>query len=486
MSPPIALFLRPAREVMGSLPPVCDPAMSCAELVARMAAGNADCALLCDAPGRPIGLVTESDVVRRIAFTLAPDAPARQAMSAPVLTAALDEALYRLHARMSRAGLERIVIVDGEGRATGMVTRALLLDLAAPRFLSRLGQVACIEDVEGPRMAKRAQAGLATMLLEDGLDGPSILSLIAEINDDIHSRVLQRALGAMRADGWGPPPLAHAFIVMGSLGRREALLHPDQDNGMILADYPDDRHGSVDSFFAELARRVNGDLELAGFPRCAGHVMAMYPLWRKSLGQWQRQIAGWVERRSGAALLQADIFFDFHPVQGDAALAGELGARALETVAGRPDFLRALAASEGRHDAGLGWFDRLVTEQADEAHRDEVNLKRNGLLPIAEGARLYALARQVPEVGTPARLQRLGELGILGPGDAEKLSAAFGFMAGLLLRQQAADLARGARPSHHVAPDSLAVEERERLVAAMKAAQELRRRARADFTGEII
>lgn len=483
---PLELFLRQAREVMADLPPLCDPAMACAELVARLAASNADCALVADPAGRPLGLVTAGDVVRRIAFTLAPDAPARQAMSAPVLSAHAGEAVYRLHARMTRAGLDRIVVVDDSGRAVGLVTRAGLLARAAPRFLSRLDRVVCTEDDAGPRAAKRAQAELVAMLLAEGQDGHGVLSLVAAINDDIHRRVVQRALSAMGSDGWGEPPVASAFLVMGSVGRGEALLQPDQDNGMILEDYPDDRHARIDSFFSEFARRVNGDLELAGFPRCAGHVMAANPLWRKSLGQWKQQVAGWIERQSGAALLHADIFFDFRVVQGEDGFGQELRSHALDLAAGRQDFLRALAASEGRHDAGLGWFDRLVTEQADEAHRNEVNLKRNGLLPIVEGARLHALSRRIGEVGTLARIRRLRDLAVLDAAEADGLGEALGFMAGLLLRQQAADLARGARPSHHVAPESLSAPERERLVAAMKAAQELRRRVRADFTGEII
>ena len=63
-------------------------------------------------------------------------------------------------------------------------------------------------------------------------------ALVNALNDDITRAVLGQSLATMEAAGWGEPPVPFAVLVMGSAGRAESLLHPDQDNGFILADHP--------------------------------------------------------------------------------------------------------------------------------------------------------------------------------------------------------------------------------------------------------
>jgi hypothetical protein len=57
---------------------------------------------------------------------------------------------------------------------------------------------------------------------------------------------------------------------MGSGGRGESLLFPDQDHGFVLADYPDEQHGEIDPWFIELAERFTATLDRLHFPLCDG------------------------------------------------------------------------------------------------------------------------------------------------------------------------------------------------------------------------
>jgi CBS domain-containing protein len=83
--------------------------------------------------GRPVGIVTDRDLVRRaLARHLAPDARIDGVMTAPVVTVPATEdrraafPLFRDHA------VRRLAIVDADGRFTGMLTvDDLLIDLAA-------------------------------------------------------------------------------------------------------------------------------------------------------------------------------------------------------------------------------------------------------------------------------------------------------------------------------------------------------------------
>ena len=167
----------------------------------------------------------------------------------------------------------------------------------------------------------------------------------------------------MRAEDGGEPPVAFARIVMGSGGRGESFLFPDQDNGFILDDYPDTEHARIDPFFIELAARMTDELDQLGFPLCRGGVMATNPVWRKTRSQWRQQFERWIAKRSEVALLLCDVLFDFRASTALTRLAEELRDMILASCRENPGFLREMFGVQAEHRAGLGWFNRLLTER---------------------------------------------------------------------------------------------------------------------------
>ena len=146
----------------------------------------------------------------------------------------------------------------------------------------------------------------------------------------------------MEDEGWGGPPVPFCLIIMGSGGRGENFLYPDQDNGFILDDYPDSDHTRIDRYFIELAERFNKDLDVVGFPLCRGHVMACNPLWRKTRSQWREQIQHWGRRRHNIAIQLSDIFFDFRGVFGEVQWALELRRAVTDMIRRSPIFLSGM------------------------------------------------------------------------------------------------------------------------------------------------
>src|SRR4029450_10209289 len=115
-----------------------------------------------------------------------------------------------------------------------------------------------------------AQANLAAVLLAAGEPAMDVITLINALNDDITAAVRRHAGLPTPEPGGGGPPVPFAVLVMGSAGRGESLLNPDQDNGFILADHADSENESVDRFFIELARRFTRGRRQGGFPLCGG------------------------------------------------------------------------------------------------------------------------------------------------------------------------------------------------------------------------
>lgn len=481
-----AAYLLTVDKAMGPPPPLLAAGTEAAAAVARLAALGATCAAVVDEAGRPVGLLGEQDIARRVAFQVPPGTPVEAVMNRAVPTARAGERLLRVLARMRRQRLRQVLVADAAGAAIGLLELEAALGALAEGVVARLEPLEQGEEIEGLRATKRAQVALARGMLEEGIAAPEIQALLTDVNRDLYRRIVDRALAAMADEGWGAPPVALCVLVMGSGGRGENLLDPDQDNGFVLADYPDDAHGPIDRFFLELAERMTRELDAVGIPFCKGGVMATNPLWRKTLSQWRDQTLFWAKRRSGGATLLADIFFDFQPVHGDPAMALALRRHVSDLSRRHRALLRCMAHDDTAGGVALDLFGRLAREGVDSVHRGRIELKIHGRQPLVGCVRLLALAAGIEETATLARLAQLGERGILVPDDVDGLIDAFHHIATLLLRQQIADIEAGRPPGEYVDTDALSAPDRARLLAALRAVDRLRKRTQIDLLGQAL
>ena len=211
--------------------------------------------------------------------------------------------------------------------------------------------------------------------------------------------------------------------------------------------------------------------------------MAINPVWRKTLPQWRQQVGRWAARRSDAALLHADVLFDFRCVFGEAAFADELRAAILELVEAHPNFLREMFGIQAEHRAALGWFGRLRTTRGDPEHEGQINLKLAGTLPLAEGVRLLALRAGIAATGTLARLAALAAAGAISQDTQDHLRGAFDHITFLQLRQQVADFQAGRPVSNFVDPATLTTREVSLLKDGFRAINAFRDQLRVELTG---
>lgn len=480
-----AAFRRRVREHMQASPVVVPGDLPVLDVVGRMTESRGSAAIILADDGRITGILTEQDVTRRVAGRPVGAQPVAALMTSPVATVRADQPLYEAIGFMRRLGLRHMPVVDADGDLCGMLYLHDALAAADPTLVEHIDRLTHESTLDGLREVKAAQVRLAADLFADRVPAPEIQTLISHINNDIYRRVVQLNLDVMRDESWGAPPVAFATIVMGSGGRGESFLFPDQDNGFILADYPDDQHSRVDRFFIELAERMNAQMDQLGFPLCRGGVMATNPVWRKTASQWRQQVAAWIGRRSEIAMQLCDVLFDFQSVYGAAELAEELRAVILARIRAFPGFLRDMFGVQADHRAGLGWFNRLLTERDDPAHRGKINLKYAGTLPLTEAVRLLALGRGLTATGTLARIEALGTIGELSRDTQDHLRGAFDHITGLQLRQQIADYEAGRPVSNFVDPASLTAREIDLLKNGLRAINDFRARVRSELTGDV-
>lgn len=472
----VTLFSRKAGHLARPASISCGSGAPLQEVLGRMAEAGSDHAVVLRGVRQVRGLITPHSLVRYLSNHGLRDARAADAMEPAPQLVSHDEPLYRL-APLFR-GSEPLLVIDDDGSLLGVIRPAELLAQAMPATL--------VDESSSPselHAIKATQAGLASELLAERIPATDVQQLLSAINEDLCRRALDGTIHSLEEDGWGRPPARFALLLMGSGGRGESLLAPDQDSGLVIEDYPDAAHGSIDGYFSELALRLTERLDAAGIPLCPGHVMGSNPLWRKTQSQWQAQVEGWIRRRSPQALLNACILLDVRGVAGDLALADGLREGMIRALAASPGFLRALMLNESIKQVGLGWFDRILTESDDSPNAGELDIKRNGIMPIVEAVRLYALSRNIGASSTLERLDGLRDAGALSADEHDDLRHAFGYMCYLLLRQQAENLTAGRPAGRHIPPASLTRREHDTLVRSMKASEALLRQVRQTLVG---
>ncbi|MEX0808186.1 MAG: DUF294 nucleotidyltransferase-like domain-containing protein [Dongiaceae bacterium] len=444
--------------VMGAPVVTADPAMTLAAGAAHMLAAKVSSLVLLDAAAKPVGIFTEHDLLAAIAAKgqAVLEARVTDHASMPVETLPSDALVYRALGRMDRLGIRHIVVVDpAQGHAVGVVSARGLLKLRAGGSLALGDAIAVAEDARALAQAQKALPALARDLLAEGLEVRAVAALISAVLRDMSARAASLAASAL-ADAGRHAPANWCYLVLGSAGRGESQLVPDQDNALIH-----DGGAGDDSWFAELGARASDILDQAGIPYCKGKVMASNPAWRGSLDDWRVRIDGWIARATEENLLSVDIFYDFEPVEGDRALAGTLRKHAAEAGRTRP-FLIMLAKELGAGGSPVGFLGGLKTEDG------RIDIKLHGLFPIVAGARVLALKLGSTETSTMARLHTALDAAIITDEDFHALDEAQALFLRLILDQQILDIEAGLAPGVRVDVRRLGGVARRRLKAALR------------------
>ena len=457
------------------------------DAIDAMTASKASAVIIINQTGAPKGILTEQDITRRVIFKKDQSAPVSDVMSSPAICVHIDEYLYYAIARMRRRGLRHMPVIDNHGKVVGSLSLAKAIANASEQLMKEIDQLTHEDSIQGQTEIKQAQVSIADHLCADHVSTPEILGLLTRINNDIYRRIVNLNLKTMLDDGFGPAPVKFSVIVMGSGGRGENYLYPDQDNGIIIEDYPDDQHTKIDSWFIELADRMTRDLDAVGLPLCKGFVMATNPLWRKTLSQWKHQLELWSKRPNTTRLRLCDIFFDFRTVWGPPDMADELRRHVTKIASANPAFLRAMYEDDTDHGTALGWFGRFITVSHEDNPEYEgyLNLKHSAALPLVEAMRLLALREGITKTSTLNRMLALKEKDILEDDEYDYLKGAFLHISKLLLRQQLESFKNQEPVNYYIHPDSLSEREKDILTDSLKAIDHIRKRMRSEFTGDI-
>lgn len=416
-------------------------------------------------PGGPVSdyaILTERDVMRRISAdgATALDLKADELANRPVNTIRENAFIYRAMGRMTRLKHRHLGVRNDEGVLTGVISaRDLLRVRAGPAIV--LDDT--IEAATTPQDLAAAWASLPAVtqsLLEEDTEARIVCRIISEEIRSMTRRAAILAEQAMQAEGKGPPPCPYAVMVLGSGGRGESMLVPDQDNAIVFE--AGEPGGETDQWLAELGDRFATTLDEAGIPLCKGGVMAKNPQWRGSVTQWKERIDDWVRRSGGEDLLNVDIFFDQMPVHGEIGLGMDLFRHAYERGHSSTAFAKLLGETLTSIPDPFGMFGTL------RAPNNKLDLKSHILFPVSALARVLAIRHNIARHSTLDRIQGLMDLDIGGQGDLAGLLEAHGLALSLVLENQGRDIENGLKPTNFIDLASLSRDQTGKLKDALR------------------
>ncbi|MDY6952394.1 MAG: putative nucleotidyltransferase substrate binding domain-containing protein, partial [Thermodesulfobacteriota bacterium] len=285
---------------------------------------------------------------------------------------------------------------------------------------------------------------------------------------------------SLKIEGLGEPPVPYCWLALGSEGRKEQTLRTDQDNAIIYSDPESGAEKSVHDYFLRLASGVVFGLERCGFPLCKGGIMANNPKWCQPERTWKGYFSRWINKASPEDLRNCTIFFDFRALAGTAALAQRLRTFLNEDIELNRAFLRHLTTNALYNGPPLGFLRALVVEKTGD-HKDELNLKMRGLVPLVDAIRVLALSAQISATNTLHRLELIKKKGLLSEDLAEDTKEAFNFIMFLRLHHHMAQKEQDLEPSDYIDPRALPKLQGKSLIESFHVIRDLQGEVKARF-----
>lgn len=400
------------------------------------------------------GIVTDRDLrTRFVALGMPFDTPIADIMTPNPENIDAADTVFATTLLMTQRGYHHLpVMVDGQ--LTGIVTASDLILAKQDDPVYLVQHISRQKDVQGIKDLVSGMANLMVQWVNSGMRAQQVSQILTAISDAITVRLIQLAEKKL-----GPAPVPWCWAGFGSQARGEQLLGADQDNGIIISDEVQPEHLP---WYAELAELVCYGLDECGYIYCPGGIMAKTEQWRQPLATWQDTVRRWALAPTPDAVMRVSIFFDIRSIYGSSRLCDKLQKTMLKQASENSIFLAALAANALDIKPPLGIFRRFVVDR-DGEHRDSLDLKKRGVLPVTEIVRLRALANKIPAVNTNERLKALAEDKHMTIVDSRNLVDALHFIQHQRIKHQCDQILRGEKVTNFLNPRDLPKMAKEQL-----------------------
>lgn len=409
------------------------------------------------------GLITDRDLRNRVIATgMDTQRPIMDIATLAPLSIDIQSPAFDALLLMARHNIHHVPVLDGP-RVAGMITATDVTEQHSTSAVFLAGDIYKQTTLEGLQQASSKIRRLQQSLAAADASAYSTGHIITAITDALTIRLLQLAEAQL-----GPAPVDYVWVAAGSQARNEQTAKSDQDNCLVLDDRFDETlHGA---YFKALAVFVCDGLDACGYVHCPGKMMAMTDTWRQPRRHWANKFSNWLLEPDPTALMLTCVFFDLRAIHGNAVLLDSLRQEVLRNTPGSSLFLAHMAHNALTHRPPLGLFKGINTLRSGE-HKGCIDLKHNGVVPIVDLARLFAMAGGHPAVNTHDRLMSAGTSGAISEESARNLREALEFLAYTRIQHQSRQINQGLQPDNFLNPSEVSNFERSQLKDAFAVVQ---------------
>ncbi len=357
---------------------------------------NSDCLFLCKSNDDIMGIVTGSDIQRRvIELQLNLDNPAYLIMSSPVQYINSDKTVEDAVIFCEQNRINHLLVKSDSGLNVGLFS----LNKFYPQLKNNISFLkSLISRSQNPDELKdiyNMYINLVKPLIKNDISIEYITRLSSDFSDEITRKIIDLSIQEI-----GKPPVDFAFICLGSLGRKEETLLTDQDNAIVYQNTDESLREVAKKYFLKLGKKVSYYLDKIGYKYCIGEVMASNEKWCQPLKVWEMMFKTWINQPEPKNLLDASIFFDLRTVYGSDYLVDKLRNIIINEAPEQNQFLYHLA-----NNAFNSKNQHIIANEY-------IDLK-NAVIPIIMFARVYALKNGITNTNTLERLNMLREKNLI-------------------------------------------------------------------------
>lgn len=418
-----------------------------------------------------VGIMTDRDIRNRVvAVGFDTQEPVSKVMTANPCFIEKQHTLFDALCLMSEKNIHHLPIVErNKLLPIGLVTATDMLRYQRANVLFIIGELMKAQSLyELSRLSWQLPQYFATHAKRLG-DFDVAGKILSQATD-----IMTRKLIDFFQQKNGPAPFDYCWLVYGSQAREDQTMGSDQDNGLLLAQEPNEQQAQ---YFAEMSDYVCKGLNKCGIASCTGNIMASNPDLRLSIKKAVAEANTWVESPTPKALLSFNIFLDVRPVAGNITLFKTLH-QARAPLFKQSRFLALLTRQVNDLHVPLSVFKRFIF---DKGTNDAINLKKSALTIINSLVRIYALSAELSMPNTVSRLANLPIEAGLTKKDADNLRDIWLFLNRLRWRHQVNNNAT----NNSILLKDLSAIERHQLKAVFQAIQVAQQGALMKFCGEM-
>ncbi|SHG77181.1 CBS domain-containing protein [Flavobacterium fluvii] len=363
----------------------------------------------------PIGIVTNTDMCSKIATgRFLVTSTIDKIMSSPVVTVIENISLAEAQLIMLKNNVTHLCVTkDGSDKSDikGIISEHDLIVAQANNPGVLIKEIKRSQSTKDLKLIRDRLTNLIQKSIQKNISLSNINNIASEINSAIIKRSLELAILDL-----GSPPVRFAWLSIGSQGRKEQLLCTDQDSILIFEDVTADKYRDVKDYFLKLGKRTTSNLEKTGYPLCPNGHMGSNMLWCKSLTDWTKQYNNWINTPGENSNEISSIFFDFEIAFGEQKIEEAIENVIFNNVKNNALFFDFLGNDALRKNSPLTFFKKFNIEEEGE-HKKKFDIKTRALMPLIDGARLFALSQNIRGVNNT--YLRFKQLAIVDPKNAE-------------------------------------------------------------------